>query len=120
MVTFNSSLSGLEGALRDIRRLGPRVTKGSRRVIRRSAEKLRRDISAAAPVDKGDLKASITAKISADGLSATIFTDDPTARLTEFGGKRQVGQPFFLSTAAQQSPAIRRAIEAAVAKALKQ
>ena len=113
-------LVGFEGAGRDIRRLGPKVTRSARRVVRQSADQLKQDISTAAPVDTGELAASIKAKISADGLTAVVFSDNETARLTEFGGKRQAPQPFFLSTASQKSPAIRRAIELAIEQALKQ
>jgi HK97 gp10 family phage protein len=118
-VTFKFTLEGFRGAAADLKRLDARITKAVRPVVRRHAAKLERDIKAAAPVDKGDLRGSIQARVASDGQTAIVYSDDETARLTEFGGLRQDPQPFFLPTAAKTSPAFRRAIEKALKKALK-
>ena len=117
MVTFETV--GFEKLARELKALGPRVGKSAKRVVRGSANQLKRDIKAAAPVDKGDLAASITARVANNGLTAVVSTDDETARLTEFGGRRQDPQPYFLPTAAKAAPRIGRAIELAVTRALK-
>ena len=117
MVTFE--LVGFKGAARDLKRLGPRVTKATRPVIRKHAAKLVRDIRAAAPVDTGDLRDSVQSRLASDGLTAVVFSDDEIARLIEFGSMRQKARPFFLGTAGKAAAAVHRDITAAVKRGLK-
>ena len=112
-------LHGFEGAASDFRRLKLRVMKAARPVVASRARTIRTKIRDSAPVDTGELRGSVEASISSDGLTAVVFTDHEIARLIEFGGLRTRAQPFFLGTAASQAATTRAAIIGAINKELK-
>ncbi|MEC9346063.1 MAG: HK97-gp10 family putative phage morphogenesis protein [Pseudomonadota bacterium] len=51
--------------------------------------------AALAPVDQGDLKASITHQMADDGLSAKVGSNEVHATFAEFGTKERPAQPFL-------------------------
>ena len=70
MDTFK--LIGFKGAADDLKKLGKSVTRKTRPVIKRAARRVANQIRDAAPVDTGELKASIKTEVAKSGLSATI------------------------------------------------
>ena len=112
-------IEGIKGLQADLRRLRSDIRKAVRPVVASRARTIRTKIRDAAPVLTGDLRQSVEASISSDGLTAVVYSDHEIARLIEFGGLRTRAQPYFLGTAASQAAATRSSIIGAIDKALK-
>ena len=117
-MTVKFELVGFKGASSDLRRLKTSVPKSVRRVIARSAKRLERSISSAAPVDDGELRDGIQSHVSKGGLTAVVVSTAPHSLHVEGGTRHAPAQPFFFSTAKKNAARIRAEIDAAVAKGL--
>ena len=113
------TLHGFDGLAGDLRRLEKDIRRAAKPAIARSAKKLENRIRAAAPIDSGELRRSITSKVSRDGMSATITAKARHALPVEFGTRFRPASPFFYTTAKSQEAAIYAAIDRAVADGLK-
>ena len=96
MDTFK--LIGFKGAADDLKKLGKSVTRKTRPVIKRAARRVANQIRDAAPVDTGELKASIKTEVAKSGLSATITATAEHALSVEAGTRFQPARPFFYRT----------------------
>ena len=118
-MTVKFELVGFKGLARDLRKLGPAVVKSVRPAISRSAKRLEGQIRAAAPIHSGELRKSITSKVSRSGLSATVRASARHALPVESGTRYRAATPFFFTTAKARQAAIYAEIDKAVRDGLK-
>lgn len=85
-----SGIRGLNKLRRTLRRIEPDLQDPIRTAILNTAEAIKQDAIAGAPVDEGDLVRSIDYKIGRDGFTAVI---GPGAKAAEIA-RRKGGSPF--------------------------
>ncbi len=88
--------------------------------LQRSANDLVALQASLAPVDRGDLKSSITIGPGKHELAVTVEAGGPNAhhaRFVEFGTAKADAQPFFFPAYRAMRRAIRRRLGRAIAKA---
>ena len=85
-----SGIRGINKLRRTLRRIEPELQEPIRQAIKNTAESIKLDAVAGAPIDEGDLVRSIDYKIGRDGFTAVI---GPGARAAEIA-RRRAGSPF--------------------------
>jgi HK97 gp10 family phage protein len=91
----NVKLQGLEKLLDNIQDYEINTQENVKQTVKDTALKIQANAKLRSPVDTGNLKRSISADISPDEMSATIFTDVEYAIHQEFGTKHAPAQPFL-------------------------
>lgn len=111
-------LDGIEGALAQFNKFDKESRVAMRKVVKKSATRLRKAIVSRAPLGPtGNLKKSITASYASDGFSAKVGPKSGKggshAHLVEFGHMVVVGgqlrghspaKPFIVPSAEEESP----------------
>ena len=108
-------LTGFDGLSRDLARIGKQIATAKRAAVRPATARLRKAITAEAPVDSGDLVRSITSEVK--GSTGEVRASAAHARLLEFGGRHTRPQPYFLVTAQRLAASLRSDMEKALDKA---
>lgn len=91
-----SGIKGINKLRRTLRKIEPEMQAPIRQAILNTAEAIKQDAIANAPIDEGDLIRSIDYKIGRDGFTAVV---GPGAKAAEIQRKK-AGSPFATRTAA--------------------
>jgi HK97 gp10 family phage protein len=111
-------------ALRRLKALPQSVIDATAKALEASAEGIRLQIQAAAPIDDGNLRDSVRRVDISDEsrLAQQVSAGDEAvfyARMVEFGTPRQGAQPFFYPTYRANRKRVRARISRAINKAAK-
>lgn len=121
-LTYASGAGDLRTLAADLDRAGGRVGARAAQVIRAGASRITRDAKILAPVDTGNLRASIGADITGDGRNSAITAEiGPTAdygAYVELGTSRQAPQPYLFPAFDNNVDGITRALGDAITEAL--
>lgn len=79
-------------------------------VVRKVAQDTEADAKNFAPVDTGNLRNSITTRVSNGGLTAGVVATASYAQYVENGTARQGAQPFMQPAVDRQAPVFREAM----------
>lgn len=122
-LTYGSGAGDLRALAADLERAPGRVGARAAQVIRSGAARITRDAKILAPVDTGNLRASIGADITGDGRTGSITAEiGPTADYgvyVELGTSRMAPQPYLFPAFDNQIDGISRALGDAVADPFK-
>lgn len=98
----------------DLNNEAKRVGARAATVVRATAARIERDAKIAAPVDTGNLRASISTETTGDGRNARMTAEiGPTAAYgiyVELGTSRMGSQPFLFPAADRHEPAFLQAM----------
>ena len=100
-VTFSINESDVKNLKRKLARIGPGVFKQLEPIVEEAAEVLVDEARARAPVDQGDLRASIHASAAFSKQNTVVFDVGPDkehgfkGKFSEFGTRKQPKKPWL-------------------------
>lgn len=113
-ITFASGPSDLRGLAADLNRASGQVGARAARVLRSGAARIEADAKTAAPVDTGNLQASIGTTITGDGRHGSMTAEiGPTAHYgayVELGTSKMAPQPYLIPAMERNEDSIIQAL----------
>lgn len=95
-------IRGLSAVKKELRKLSAEARKAGKRAVNASARAVRDSARSRVPVKTGELKKSITTRVSRKGIGARVGTNDEAGPFVEFGTVRQAAKPFLFPAAEQE------------------
>ena len=114
-IVYKGEKGSLRGLESDLNRAGGRVGARAAKAIRSGTSRVHRDARAAAPVDSGELRDSIDARIFGDGrrgsVTGVVGAAARHSLFVEFGTSKMAPQPYLGPALAANADAFVAAVE---------
>jgi HK97 gp10 family phage protein len=111
MISASIDISDLNKVKGDLERYSNETQDDIKRTVFTSAINVKADAKTRAPVDTGNLRASIRHKMSGDSLSAMVYTNVYYAPDVEFGTSKQRAQPYLIPALENEMPRFERRLK---------